>query len=375
MINLRYHIVSIVAVFLALGIGTALGGTFLNRYTVDLLEQSISSAEDRIAATSARNAELEQAVSEAEARERALLAEAGQELLAGHLTDVPVLLVTAPGVAGEDTEALRLALLDAGADYRGALELRARLALEGDIDDRLAEAVGVDPATPGLVQDQLVDAFQETLLAAGAPLPEPGDPTDPQADPSTTTTTPLGPDATSPPDTTVPPSDPASPSTTAPGVQPEVPGQVPTPDGTTPAVITAMLEADLVRFTPGPGHADDEPILEQAGYRYVFVGRPGLDVNANRLMLQLLPTDPDLDPVPAVVVSASVSSDAEDPEPTAVDIVRTDEDLVDRYSTVDDTERFTGLVSTVLALEDLADVTTGHYGEARGAASILPPRP
>ena len=31
MINLRYHIVSITAVFLALGIGTALGGTFLDR--------------------------------------------------------------------------------------------------------------------------------------------------------------------------------------------------------------------------------------------------------------------------------------------------------------------------------------------------------
>ena len=35
MINLRYHIVSITAVFLALGIGLTLGSTFLDRVTVD----------------------------------------------------------------------------------------------------------------------------------------------------------------------------------------------------------------------------------------------------------------------------------------------------------------------------------------------------
>lgn len=373
MINLRYHIVSIVAVFLALGIGTALGGTFLNSYTVDLLEQNISSAEDRINATSAENADLERAVASAEARERALLAEAGGELLGDHLTDVPILLVTAPGVAGEDTEELRLALLDAGADYRGALELRDGLALEGDIDDSLAEAVGLDPATPRLVRNQLVASFQRSLSAAGAPLPEPADPADP--DGGTTTTTPAGPDTTIAPTTTLPGTDPGTGPTTVPDEEASGPFDPMAPTGITPPVITAMLEADIIRLTPGPGRADDDPVLEQTGYRFVFVGRPGLDATANDLMLQLLPTDPDLDATPAVVVSATIPADAEDPEPTAVAIVRADEDLVDRYSTVDDTDRFAGLVSTVLALEDLPGGTTGHYGEADGASSIMPPRP
>lgn len=374
MINLRYHIVSIVAVFLALGIGTALGGTFLNSYTVDLLEQNISSAEDRIAATSAENSELEGAVASAEARERALLADAGGELLGDHLADVPILLVTAPGVAGEDTEELRLALLDAGADYRGAIELRDGLALEGDIDDRLAEVVGLDPATPGLVREELIRSFQQSLLAAGA---QPPDPAEPEAAP--TTTAPAGSDTTVAPTTTLPETDPGAGAgagaTTVPEGDAPDPFDPLAPDGMTPPVITAMLEADLIRLTPGPGRADDDPVLEQTGYRFVFVGRPGLDAMANELLLQLLSADPDLDATPAVVVSATVPADAQDPAPTAVATVRADEDLVDRYSTVDDTDRFAGLVSTVLALEDLPGGTTGHYGEADGASSILPPRP
>lgn len=364
MINLRYHIVSIVAVFLALGIGTALGGTFLNRYTVDLLEQSISSAEDRISATNAENSDLEGTVSEAQARERALLEQAGEELLDGHLTDVPVLLITAPGVTGDDTEDLRLSLLDAGADYRGALELRDALALEGDIDDRLAEAVDVDPGVPGLVRTEVVEQFQAALLDAGAPPTDPTDP-DPFA-PSTTTT----------PDTTTPPvTEPGAPSTTTPDRDPGTPIDPGAPDGTTPTLVTAMLGADLVRFTPGPGHSEDDPILAQTGHRYVLVGRPGLDASANSLLLQLLPADPDTGAAPAVIVSPTTPTDTEDPEPTAVEIVRSNPDLVDRYSTVDNIDHLAGLVSTVLALEDLADGVTGHYGEADGAASIVPPRP
>ncbi len=41
MINLRYHIISITAVFLALGIGLTLGSTFLDRVTVDTLESQL----------------------------------------------------------------------------------------------------------------------------------------------------------------------------------------------------------------------------------------------------------------------------------------------------------------------------------------------
>ena len=41
MINLRYHIVSVVAVFLALGIGLALGSTFVDSILVNELEDQV----------------------------------------------------------------------------------------------------------------------------------------------------------------------------------------------------------------------------------------------------------------------------------------------------------------------------------------------
>ena len=51
MINLRYHIVSIIAVFLALAIGVVMGTSFLGKATVDQLKTQISRAESRIDAT------------------------------------------------------------------------------------------------------------------------------------------------------------------------------------------------------------------------------------------------------------------------------------------------------------------------------------
>ena len=44
-INLRYHIVSITAVFLALGIGLAFGAAFIDRATVDQLERNLNRIE------------------------------------------------------------------------------------------------------------------------------------------------------------------------------------------------------------------------------------------------------------------------------------------------------------------------------------------
>ena len=44
MINLRYHIVSITAVFLALGIGITLGSTFIGRETLDRIDQNVKAA-------------------------------------------------------------------------------------------------------------------------------------------------------------------------------------------------------------------------------------------------------------------------------------------------------------------------------------------
>ena len=128
MINFRYHIVSITAVFLALGIGVALGSTFLDQATVDVLNRNIRSAENRIKDTNAENEQLRATDQRAQARDQALVQDAAA-FLGDDLTDVPVVVVVAPGVDGDVVDRI-LGVLDAtGADLRGTLSLTDRTAL------------------------------------------------------------------------------------------------------------------------------------------------------------------------------------------------------------------------------------------------------
>ncbi len=142
-------------------------------------------------------------------------------------------------------------------------------------------------------------------------------------------------------------------------------------DGTQPELITALIEADLLRLTPGPGRDDGDPILETEGYRYVFVGDPDLDEVPSRVMISLLPT-PARRSIPAVVVSASVPRTEEELTPSIVAQVRSSNERAAIYSTVDDVESFTGLTAMVLVLRDLETAETGHYGQAAGASAVLP---
>ena len=62
MINLRYHIVSITAVFLALGIGLAFGAAFIDRATVEALNRNLTDIENQNSALEEENAELQDQV-------------------------------------------------------------------------------------------------------------------------------------------------------------------------------------------------------------------------------------------------------------------------------------------------------------------------
>ncbi|MEZ5178479.1 MAG: copper transporter [Acidimicrobiales bacterium] len=369
MINFRYHIVSITAVFLALGIGTALGSTFLDRYTVDLLDRNISSAEARIKATDAENDRLQSQVDDAEARDGALLVSGAPQMLDDRLPDVPVLVVAAAGVDGAAVDAVELVLGATGADLRGSLLLTDKLAFADGVDAELADALGLqDPDVRELraaVEDQLANAM---LAAAVVP--------DEQPEPTTTTTAPTT--TADPGATTSSTSAPATTSTTtaaAPDGEPAPSG----PDGTQPDVLTTLLERGYVRFDPAAGVDAADPLLEVPGYRYVLVSQAGLEPSANEVLLSLLPTGVTDGILPAVVVSPSVpprtDPDAPEPEPSAVATVREDDDLAARYGTVDQVETFAGQVATVLSVDRLGAAKPGHYGQADGAEAIVPPPP
>ncbi len=347
MINFRYHIVSITAVFLALGIGTALGSTFLDRYTVDLLDRNISSAEARIRATDAENDRLKRQVDDAQARDRELLASGGPQLLAERLVDVPVIAVVAAGVDGDTVDTVEEVLAATGADLRGSLVLSDKLAFPDEVDADLADDLGLQDPDVDELRAAVADQLANALLAAGVAVDGAHEGTD-----TTTTTTVAAPDG-----------------------QPAPIG----PDGTQPEVLTTLLARGYLRFDAAPEIDGADPLLEVPGYRFVFVSQSGLEASANEVLISLLPTGVTAGVLPAVVVSPSVpvrtDPDAPEPEPSAVAAIRADDDLAARYATVDQVETFSGQVSTVLALDQVSTAKPGHYGQADGAQAVVPPPP
>jgi hypothetical protein len=345
MINIRYHIVSITAVFLALGIGVALGSTFLDRATVDVLERNIRSAENRIDETNAENARLNAEVDDARQRDEALIAVGGEQLLSDRLTEVPVLVVAAPGTEEQDASELTATLAGSGADVRGVLRLRDPMTFSGtELDASLAEELGLEDPTIAELRDATYDALREALARAGA-------------------------DATEPP--------------AVPEPQPEDPigepgdGETTLPTGDQPEIVSSLLAREYVELQPGPGADADAPILEEPGYRYVFLGAPDLEAAQNEALVRLLGEGSDDPALPGPVVTATQADPVgeEQAEPTVVALVRASDQLAETYNTVDDLDWFAGLVATVFTIEQLGTVPPAHYGVADGADAVLPESP
>jgi hypothetical protein len=319
MVNLRYHIVSLAAVFLALAVGIVVGSTVIDRAIVDALNDRVDAVERRANDTSAENRRLAGQVDVL----RDFADQARDELVTGELRGVPVLVVTVQGVDRRPLEPLLDALATAEAVPAGVLSFTSKLRLDTDVDVRaLATAVDTQPLGPDPVRRaalQQVASVLDGSAGASELLPDliaAGFVSyDPPSAAGTTTTT-LG----------------------------------------------------LASF----------PV---AGLRVVVVSGAGAAVPDDRLMgpfVQALaqPTGP-----PAVSPAANggprvVAAEAGDDEPGRralfVGPLRSDGSLAPRLSTVDNIESPPGQAATVLALRDLAVPRTGHYGVGPGAQRLLP---
>ena len=367
MINLRYHIVSLTAVFLALAIGVLLGGTYLDKYTVDQLDQSITNAERQIRETRAENDRLRGGLADAEARNKALIGGGTNSLFADNLTDVPVLVVAAEGVDENSRRSLVQALNASGAEFRGTLTVTGRVALDDQQAEALADELDLPSAKPARVSASLVERFAKALTLAGEPV----SPADVPGDTASSTTVPAG--------TTQPGTEPAtppvtaapdSPSTVPPGAEPPT-TTVPEPlvPAEQPAVVTAMIDSGLRAFEAPADEQVSGPLLTSKGYRYVFLGGTVITAPETDFMVPVLRQMATQGTVPVVVASAQPAREGDD---TLVARVRTDVELSRLVSTVDNLDWFNGIVSSVLALDEMGVGTRGHYGEGRGAAAPMP---
>jgi hypothetical protein len=140
-INFRFHLVSITAVFLALAVGIAIGATVVDRATVATLESQLSRVDRRADTTNTENDHLKGQLGQWQA-----FADEGKDaLVQGRLSGMRVLVVAARGTDPDPVDRLRVSLVSAGASLEGTVWFTSKLKLEvGSPDDvrKLATDVG-----------------------------------------------------------------------------------------------------------------------------------------------------------------------------------------------------------------------------------------
>jgi Copper transport outer membrane protein, MctB len=146
-----------------------------------------------------------------------------------------------------------------------------------------------------------------------------------------------------------------------------------------PELLARLREAEFVDYDV-PDGGGDVVRLPASGLRIVVVSGPEASVPLGDALMPVL-SDLTSDDQPAPVVAVEPSRvpddevDGDDPPPERlVDVIRDDGDMSQYVSTVDDLDRVSGRVATVLALVDAQPGAPriGHYGTEDGT-ELLPP--
>jgi hypothetical protein len=121
-IDFRYHLVSIVAVFLALAIGIVLGSTELQGHTIDALNATSNLLSSELKAAQAQSGAYQKQVSAGEQ----FLQTSEPRLLGGLLTGDKLVIVTEPGAQSSVADGIKQAAGLAGATVTGEVALQPK---------------------------------------------------------------------------------------------------------------------------------------------------------------------------------------------------------------------------------------------------------
>jgi Copper transport outer membrane protein, MctB len=332
MINFRFHIVSLTAVLLALGIGLVLGTTFLDDALEEALKGQLEGLEASLDRARARNDDLQAQLDAFEEEAAVLGPEIGERLYRGELSGDPVLVVSTRGVEQEWVDNVMQSLSQADANLLGVWWLTDRLALDDDSEvEDLAEALETSTDDADRLERRLVVDLADAMFGASDVPAQP------------------------------------------PGASAESPAAAPAE----PAVLSRLHEAGFVDYEMPEGVDGDVVLLPTSGLRIVVVDGPGAAIPASRVLQPVLADVTDSGPAAVVAVQPEVRPEdqAEDAPPLLVSLVRDDDQLKERLSTVDNLNRVSGRVAMVLATVDAAPggPVIGHYGTQDGASDQLPP--
>ncbi|HEX4253739.1 MAG TPA: copper transporter [Streptosporangiaceae bacterium] len=170
MIDFRYHLVSIVAVFLALAVGIVLGSTELRGVAISALDRTSSSLSNKLDAANNENNALQQQVQ----GDHEFASAAEPVLLKGLLDGKKVVIITTPGASASVVNGIKTGLSDAGATVSGQVTLSSKFADTSasnlSLLDQLTERV--TPASLTLVngspQQQAAQVLASALVSKGS---------------------------------------------------------------------------------------------------------------------------------------------------------------------------------------------------------------
>jgi hypothetical protein len=339
MVNLRFHIVSITAVFLALAIGIFMGTSLLKRATVDSLKATQHSLEGKIDQSQDENAGLRDALGVSDDQTKSFAANALGSLLGGQLHD-PVLLVAARGIDEDSVSDVRNALTDAGSANLGTMWLDGKTSLtDSGLRQSVATALGTATGPAATMRKRFVDALGGALRTAttrsGA------------SDTATTTTT------TSPDETVV-----ADPN----------------------QVVTALIHSGVMTWdAPAQGEPEKLPATD---LRVVVISGEGSSVDATNVLYPLIRATIGgaagstlageiMSPRSSVAAVQRTLAGTAPQRGAFVNPIRRDQ-LHNTVSTIDDLDSPYGRLALVLDLTASPGTAVGAFGVAPGAQAQYP---
>jgi len=254
-----------------------------------------------------------------------------EQLLAGHLTGVPVLVLATQGTDRGLLDHAIASLANAGARVTGTWVLTARWSLDDhdEISD-LDDVLGTQEQNVGRLRRAAVAQVSSLLQAATAP-----------------------------------------------------PAAGAAPADIEPDLLAKLVDAGFVTYQPQPGADDQRVLLPAAGARYLVVSSSKPNAGAQTAASALLQTLAAGQVMPVVAAQGLVELPDTAKGPASEDNRRTSfvgplrraDGTKAHLATVDDLDSAAGLAAVVLALEDLGRGEVGHYGVGPGAARLLPAPP
>jgi Copper transport outer membrane protein, MctB len=173
-IDFRYHLVSIVAVFLALAIGIVLGSTELQGPAFSLLDKTTSKLQNELGQVSSQRDTAQQQATESELYAQAVEPVVLHDLLTGHR----LLIVTEPGAQPSVVSGITTAAIHAGATVTGEINLQPKFFdTSGTAQDSLyqttldvAQTAGIQLDTGTTYQQQAAQLIASEILTT-SPAP------------------------------------------------------------------------------------------------------------------------------------------------------------------------------------------------------------